>query len=185
MSSDDIEYFNRSFEASACNSQGDFVRKMLDKWNEPEIIVDPEIRHVTVEKQLQANEIILSLSPAEIYAMRVMVSTSDNFAQEQNEIIDSLKTENKPFLYFGSIFEPEFQSLWVRNIVVTKMMTPEQKEFAIRHNMGAFLRNKFLFSVIDGKISEADITAEMLKSFIKKQIEAAKPKPTKEVEPQL
>ncbi len=176
MASDDIEYFNRSFEASGCNSQGDFVRKMMDKWNEPEQAIAPEIRHVTVEKQLDPNEILVNLTPAQMYAIRQTVLSSDNFAQEQNEIIESLKSGNKPFMYFGSLFEPEFQLLWVKNIVLAKTMTPEQKENAIRHNMSAFLVNKFLLSLIEGKISCTKVTAEVLKSVIKKQIEDAKPK---------
>lgn len=175
------EFFNSLFEGSGANSHGEFFQRMCEQMNTPEKTIEPEIRHVTVEKQLQANEILVNLTPAQMYAIRETVLSSDNFAQEQNEIIESLKAGNKPFMYFGSLFEPEFQLLWVRNIVLTKVMTPEQKENAIRHNMSAFLVNKFLLSLIEGKISCTRVTAEILK----KHIQDSTPKPILVVKPQL
>ena len=186
MSSDDIEYFNRSFEASACNSQGDFVRKMMDKWNEPEQTIEPEIRTiektVEIERQLKPEEILFSLSPSQKYALLETVLSSETFAQEQNELIDALKPMNKPFFGGGNLFSPELQSLWVRNIVLIKAMTPDQREAAIKHNMSAFLINKFLYSLIDGRLDCSRVTPETLKAFIKKQIEDSKLKPVEEPE---
>lgn len=171
------EFYKSLFDGSGANSQGEFLQRMCEKFNSPEKTIEPEIRTLTVEKTLQPNELLLSLTPAQMYALRETVLSADNFAQEQNEIIDSLKEGNKPFMYFGSLFEPEFQSIWVRNIILTKAMTAEQKENAIRHNMAAFLVNKFLLSLIDGKISCSRVSAFALRTFINKQIEAAKPKP--------
>lgn len=171
------EFFKSLFDGSGANTQGEFFERMLEKMYAPEKKVEPQIRTLTVEKTLQPNELLLSLTPAQMYALRETVLSADNFAQEQNEIIDSLKAGNKPFMYFGSLFEPEFQSIWVKNIIPTKAMTPEQKENAIRHNMAAFLINKFLLSLIDGKISCSRVSPFALRTFINKQIEAAKPKP--------
>lgn len=174
------DFFKRSFEASGANSQGEFLERLLNKWNEPELTIEPEIKTVTIEKQVQANEILLSLSPAQMFAVRGTILSSENFAQDQNEIIDSLKTGTPPFLYGGHLFDREFQTLWIRNIVLSKTMIPEQKEAAIRHNIAAFLVNRFLMVIIEGKISCTHVTAETLKSFIRKQAEGLKPKPVPE-----
>jgi len=121
-----------------------------------------------IEGQSQQNEMILSLTPAQVHAIRETVLT-EGFAETQNEIIDSLNPDNKPFLYFGNLFEPEIQSLWVRNIVLNDELPEDQKETAIRHNMGAFLINMFLMHLIEGKISETSVTAKALIKFIQEQ----------------
>lgn len=174
------EFFDSLVQGSGANSNGEYFQRMCETMNMPEQHIEPEIRTVTIErpieKQLQPNEILLSLNPQQMFAIRQTVLSSSNFAQEQNEIIDSLKTGSKPFLYMGSLFDPELQSLWMRNIVILKTMSPEQIEAAIRHNMSAFLINKYLYSLIEGKLSCSQVTAQTLKSFIRKQIEDSKPK---------
>lgn len=121
-----------------------------------------------IEGQSQQNEMILSLTSAQEHAIRETVLT-EGFAETQNEIIDSLNPENKPFLYFGNLFEPEIQSLWIRNIVLNDELPEDQKETAIRHNMAAFLINMFLMHLIEGKISETSVTAKTLITFIQEQ----------------
>lgn len=119
-----------------------------------------------LNRKLKDNEILLNLTPAQMFAIRETILSDPNFAENQNEIIDSLIPENKPFLYFGNLFEPEFQLLWVKNIPLTEDMTPEQRESAIQHNMAAFLLNLFLINFVEEKIDDSKVTASSLKSFI-------------------
>lgn len=111
---------------------------------------------------------VISFSPAQFHALSKTVS-APGFTESQNETIDSLIPENKPFLYFGSLFEPEFQTLWIRNIDLVEEMTEEQKDNALRHNMAAFLINMSLLHLIDRKISDSALTADALKTFIQAQ----------------
>ncbi len=161
------DWFRESFEASGANSQGEFITQLLEKWNAAEPPSNPEIKTVTVEKELQPNEIIVSLTPAQMFALRGTVLTFPDFAERQNEIIDSLNG-SKPFLYFGNLYDPEFKKLWIRNIVITKTMSEPEKENVIKYNMGAFLINMFLMHIIEGNISETNINASNLKAFIRK-----------------
>lgn len=171
------DFFKVLFEGSGANSQGEFFQQMCERMNTPEERIEPKIETVTVEKPVLANEILLSLTSAQLYALRQTILSSDTFAQDQNEIIDELKPENRPLFYSGVAFSPEIQSLWIRNIVLSKTMTQEQREAAIKHNMGAFLVNRFLIGIIEGKISCTNVTGGSMKAFIKKQIEESKPKP--------
>ncbi len=164
-SADTKDWFKNSFEASNANSQGDFLQKLLEKWNEDEHTPEPLIQTVTIEKDLQENQILMSLNPAQLFALRGTV-TFPNFAELQNEIIETLKNGERPFMSFSRLFEPEFNNLWIRNIVISKTMTEAEKEKAIRHNMTAFLLNMFLVNIIEGNISKSFVTADKLKSYI-------------------
>lgn len=124
------------------------------------------VSDVYTDIELNDNEILLNLTPAQMFAIRETTLADPNFAEIQNEIIDSLAPENKPFLYFGNLFEPEFQLLWVKSIPLTDDMTPEQRESAIRHNMTAFILNMFLINFVEEKIDDSKATASSLKSFI-------------------
>ena len=130
------------------------------------------------EDPLRPDEIVLSLTPAQLHAIRETVSR-EGFAEEQNEILDDLKPDNTPFFYFGNLYESEFQMLWVRNIVLDEGMTQEQKETAIRHNMTAYLTNMFLMHLIEGKISKTSVNAEALKTFIREHDQNSTLKETK------
>lgn len=175
MAADDLPLFDQTFQESGCSSQGEFQRKLLEKWNEPEKIAEPqtEIRTVHVEKQLLANEILLGLTPAQEYALRQTILSIPDFAEKQNEIIDSIKVGDRPFMYFGNLFAPEFQNVWVRSIPIVKTMTTGEKENAVRANMSAFLVNMFMMHIIEGRISATKVDAESLKEFIRN---SAKPK---------
>ena len=184
MAADDIPYFDQSFQESGCSSQGEFMKKLLDKWNEPEKIMQPktEIRTIQIERELQTNEILFQLNPAQEYALRQTILSTPDFAEKQNEIIDSIKIGNRPFMYFGNLFAPEFQNVWLRSIPIDKEMSAEAKENAIRFNMSAFLVNMFMMHIIEGRITATKVDAESLKEFIRSLV---KPKiePTEKLEP--
>lgn len=177
--SDIIDWFRQSFDGSGTSSQGEFLSKLLEKWNAQDNNAGPQIKTETieVEKQLQENELLINLSLAQMFALRGTVLGNPEFAQKQNEIIDRLKG-NKPFLYSGELFSAEFKNIWIRNIVLTKAMTDEQKEAAIKFNMAAFLVNMFMVHLIEGNIDVSTIDAGKLKEFI------AKSTPKKEVKPE-
>ncbi len=162
-----IDWFDKSCEASGANSQGEFLLKLLEKWNQDDPSPKVETKTVTIEKKLESNEILFKLSPEQLFAIRGNVLTPE-FAQKQNNIIDSLK-RNPPFLYFGNLYDPIFRKLWVRNIVLTKEMNETEKEAAIKHNMIAFLVNMFIMHAIDGNLSNSNISAESIKNFIEKE----------------
>jgi hypothetical protein len=165
MSQETIEYFNSTFDASGANSKGEFIIKLLENYNSaPQ---EPEVKTITVEKELQQNQLLIELHPAQLFALRQHVLSYPDFAEKQNEIIDSMKGD-RPYMYFGNLFEPEFQKLWVRNIPITKTMTEDEKENAIRHNMSAFLINMFLMHAIERNLEKSKVNAEMLKTFIRK-----------------
>lgn len=159
------DWFKTSFEASNANSQGDFLQKLLERYNEDEPKPEPIIQTVTVNQELKPNELLLSLTPAQLFALRGTVMSFPNYAERQNEIIDSLKGK-RPFLYSGNLFDPEFRNILVRNIPITKTMTEPERENAIRHNMTAFLINTFLVNIIEENIKETLVTADKLRSYI-------------------
>ena len=167
LSEDGINYLNDTFDESGANSKGEFLTQLLDLWNEGR--QEPEIKTVTVERNLAPEEILFSLSPSQLYGIRGTVLSSPDFAEKQNQVIDRLRSE-KPFLYWGQLFEPEFQTLWIKNIPLTKTMSAEEKEKAIKHNMAAFLVNMFFVHLIEGKITDSQIDAESLKDFIHKTL---------------
>lgn len=165
MAQDAVEYFNSTFDASGANSKGEFIIKLLENYNSaPQ---EPEVKTITIEKELQQNQLLIELNPAQLFAIRQHVLSYPDFAEKQNQIIDSLKGD-RPFMYFGNLYEPEFQKLWIRNIPITKTMAEDEKENAIRHNMSAFLINMFLMHAIEGNLSKSKINAESLKTFIRK-----------------
>lgn len=170
MNPDTKQYFEQSFEASGTNSKGEFIAMLLDVHNNGEPGLEPRTieKIVHVEKIPGNDELILKLSPAQMFALRETVLQA-RFAESQNEVIESLQRENRPYLYFGNLFEPEFQTLWMKNKVFTKEMSPSEKEAVIRFNMVAFLVNMFLTQIIEGKMSESAVTAETLKMYIRRQ----------------
>lgn len=136
-------------------------------------VVKPEIpsmtiveKHIEVEKPLAENEILISLNPAQFFALRETVLSGENFAAKQNLLIDRIHNDDRPFFYFGKLFEPEFRTLWVRYQEVTKEMTEEEKNSALKNNMGAYILNFFLCHLVEGQILESDIDASILKDFI-------------------
>lgn len=180
MSADAIEYFDSSYATSGANSQGEFMVMLLDKWNAQEPIEQPQIQTVSIERELQPNEIILNLSPVQLFAIRQTILSVPNFAERQNEIIDILKAGDRPFMYFGDLFDSEFQSLWIKNIVLTNTMSEEQIENAIRFNISAYLVNMFLMQLIEGNITGTKMNANYLKSYVRKLAAEEKAKQAQE-----
>ena len=167
MNQDAIEYINNSFDASGANSKGEYIVKAVEFFNNSPL--EPEVKTITIEKEkeLQSDELLLKLNPAQMYAIRGHVLSFPDFAEQQNEVIDSLKGK-RPFLYGGYLYEPEFQALWVRNIPIVKNMSEAEKEKAIRHNMAAFLMNVFFVNIIEGNILKTAMNAQRLKNYIQK-----------------
>ena len=162
-----INWFDESFESSGANSQGEFLQRLLENWNQDEPAPKVETQTVTIEKELEQNQLLFNLSPAQAFAIRGNVS-SPGFAQKQNSLIDSLKG-GSPFMYFGNLYDPAFQKLWVKNIVITKEMSEPEKEGAIKCNMSAFLVNMYLMHAIEGDVSASNINAASIKEFIGKE----------------
>ncbi|SHF53326.1 hypothetical protein SAMN05444274_10695 [Mariniphaga anaerophila] len=171
MAQDAIEYLNSSFDESGANSKGEFIVQLLDKYNSAPS--EPEVKTVTIEKPLQANELLIKLTPAQMFAIKGHILSTPDFAEKQNSIIDKLKG-NAPLMYFGHLFDPELQKLWVRNIPIRKTMSEEEKETVVRHNMAAFLTNMFLSHLIEGNLGDSKINAKILKAFIQKSNMPAK-----------
>ena len=147
---------------------------MCERWNsdEPQPVVKTEF----IERQLQQSEILLSLQPAHLYALRGTVTSFANFAECQNEIIDFLKGD-RPFKYSGNLFDPEFQKLVIKNTPTKNETSEADKEAAIKHNMSAFLINAFLVNFLEGKIKETGLSVNNLREFIVKTTPKPAPKP--------
>lgn len=165
------EILKSTFEASESNTMEEFLDNLIQKFNKPEKVIEPIEETESVKARIEPNEILLSLTPAQLYALRETVLT-EGFAETQNEIIDSLNYKKPGNYYYGQISEADFELLWVRNIVFTDSTTPEEKETAIRHNMAAFIVNMFFSQLLRGKLSEVtNVTTKSLKAFIREHSE--------------
>jgi hypothetical protein len=145
LSQEETNEFLTLFQSSGISSISEFLKSLFEKWVTPEKVIEPEPEPVLLQEpkiiqpQLQDNEILLSLTPAQLYALRETV-LSKRFAESQNEIIDE-KYKNE--FYSGKLCYSEFKSLCIRNIVLTDEMPDEEKETAIHHNMAALPVNLF------------------------------------------
>lgn len=144
-------------------------QKPAQSASEP-IITKPVV--IEIEPKLERNEILISLNPEQLFALRETVLSSEDFAAEHNILIDDLLSNNKPFLYFGKLYDTEFQGIWIKYQEITRYMTEEQKEHAVKHNMAAFLLNVFYRQLIEDNLSDSVVTAENLKEFIRKNSSA-------------
>lgn len=120
------ELLKSTFEASEANTMEEFLDNLIQKFNKPEKVIEPIQETENVQARIEPNEMLLSLTPVQVYAIRETV-LSAGFAEDQNEIIDSLNYKKPGNYYYGQISEPDFESLWVRNIVFADGMTPEEK----------------------------------------------------------
>lgn len=173
------DQFDFLFEESGSNSKGEFLATLLTRYENPprpkaiEKIVEVEkpvevVKTVEVEKSIGDDQLLLTLSDPEFFALRETVLSSTDFAEKQNEIIDSLSPENKP-LFGGRItHSPELYSLWVRNRPISKKMSEAAVNEAVRFNMGAFLRNAFLSSLIQERFDTL-VTPEVLFEYMQKK----------------
>ncbi|WP_423129732.1 hypothetical protein [Gaoshiqia sp. Z1-71] len=163
------EWFRESFEASGTNSQGEFLEKLLERWHREEPVQKAKVETIEVfrDREFSANEILMSLPPAQLFALRQTILSIPDFAEKQNEMIDSLSL-GRPLFYFGNLYDKEFRSMWVRNTPIIKNMSDEERESAIKHNMYAFLLNMFSMHIVEGKLSCTKVTPDVLRDFIQK-----------------
>ena len=168
-------YFNQTFENSGASSLVEFIGMLLEKFNadtEPQTIE----KVVEIERRHEENELSVKLTHAQYWALRNTVLSTNDFAESQNSVIDNLAMGNRPFLYFGNLFDQEFQSLWIRSRPFSDKTTPGEALESIKFNMSAFLVNMFFTNLIENRISETLVTGETLKRYLKEQKKLMKPK---------
>lgn len=172
------ELFRELFEASGANSHGEFLQKLLETFAQASenstVIPKAEPQIIEVEKPLAENQVLIDLNALQFFALKQAVLSYPDFADQQNNIIDSLK-RGKPWYYSGDLYAPEFVNAFIRNISLSKI-APELRESAIIHNMSAFLVNLFMMNVIEENLSTISIKANHLKAFARKQNEDEKAK---------
>lgn len=166
------EKFENAFKESNTDSKGEYLDSILDIVLNDEPTVEIEEVEIEVEKRLEPNQILITLTQAQMFVLREHVTRSQEFATEQNRIIDKLK--NKPWYASSDLYKPEFQELWVRNIELSEKMDEAEKENAIKYNMSAFLLNLFLTNIIEGNISNTEVSVDDIELFIQNQDETSK-----------
>jgi len=167
MTAEVNDQFETAFEESNFDSKGEYLEYLLNKVNNDEPTVEVEEVEIEVEKKLEANQLLITLTPAQQFILREHVTRSPDFAQEQNRVIDKLA--NKPWWASNDAYKPEFQALWVRNIELTEKMEETEKEEAIKHNMSAFILNMFLVRLISGDLDESEVSVDDIETFIQEQ----------------
>ncbi|MBN2635252.1 MAG: hypothetical protein JXR61_03210 [Prolixibacteraceae bacterium] len=167
MTAEVDEKFEAAFEESNFDSKGEYLESLVDQANNDEPTVEIEEVEIEVEKKLEPNQLLLSLTPAQQFILREHVTRDPRFAQEQNRMIDKLS--NKPWYATSDIYKPEFQELWVRNIELNEEMEEGEKEEAIKHNMGAFILNMFLLQLINYDFQETEVKIKDIEAFIEEQ----------------
>lgn len=167
MTAEVDEKFEAAFEESNFDSKGEYLESLVDQANNDEPTVEVEEVEIEVEKKLEPNQLLLSLTPAQQFILREHVTRDPRFAQEQNRMIDKLS--NKPWYATSDIYKPEFQELWVRNIELNEKMEESEKEEAIKHNMGAFILNMFLLQLINYDFQETEVKIKDIEAFIEEQ----------------
>jgi hypothetical protein len=190
ISEETADLIQDAFERSGTYTKDEFLRKILNNEKktpeiepliieeEPEslqIAPEPQViapRTIEVERKPEPNEIVISLNPEQLFALRETVLGSEDFATEQNKVIDSIYNNERPFLYTGNLFNPEFHDMWVKSKEITEDMTEDQKESVIKHNMTAFLLNFFNIHLIEGDVTESKVNYKKLKTFIQENIKA-------------
>ncbi|MDB4582944.1 hypothetical protein N9164_07325 [Draconibacterium sp.] len=172
MSPTTNEKFETAFENSNADSKGEYLDSILEQVLNYKPTTEIQEVEVEVEKKLESNQILVSLTPAQMFALKEHISAVPDYAEKQNEIIDLL-SEGKPLFSFSKLYEPEFQELWVRNIVLTEEMSEAEMEAAIKHNISAYLLNMFFTNLIDENIPDLHVDTSDIKAFIKKRMENA------------
>jgi hypothetical protein len=169
MSPHTNEKFEAAFENSNADSKGEYLDSILDQVLNYKPTTEVKEVEIRVEKELESNQILVSLTPAQMFALKEHILAVPDYAEKQNEIIDML-SEGQPLFSFSKLYEPEFQELWVRNKVFTEEMSEVEKEAAIKHNISAYLLNMFFTNLIDGNIPDLHVDANDIKAFVQKQV---------------
>jgi hypothetical protein len=180
MSQSTREIFDHLFEESGSNSKGEFMAKLLDRYDNPTIskptekIVEVE-RLVEEEKQLQANQLIISLSDSEFFVLKETVLSFNDFAERQNKIIDSFAPEHDSIFALKHLYSPEIYQLWRRFEPINESMTINEREKVVKSNFTSCLFNAFLFlHFIQERsegINESLVTPRIIREFIKQHNE--------------
>ena len=184
MSQDTKDFFDALFNESGANSKGEFLAILLDRYENPparepiEKIVEVEkpievIKTVEVEKALEANQLLLTLSDAELFALRETVLSFSDFAERQNKIIDSFAPECESWFDNSHQYCPEIYQLWRRFEPVVETMTDEEREKVVKSNIQSCLFNASLRLIWEPdyrwNINESLVTLKIIREFIKTQ----------------
>ena len=170
------ELFEETFQASGSNSKGDFLKSLLDlyfdsqeekqpaqaKAQEP---AQPQTIEKIIEKEreLAENEILLSLNPAQLFALKETILGNPKFITAWNEEIEKMKNGNSPFLYFGNLCNTEFGCIWNE---FQELKSDDDLE-TLKQNIAAELLNSYMVRIIEGEIEYSIVTPRILKEFIK------------------
>ncbi len=173
MTAEVNDKFETAFEESNFDSKGEFIESLIDKGNNDEPTVEIEEIEIEVEKKLNPNQLLITLTPPQMFALHEHVTRTPDFAQNQNLLIGKL--EKKPWWASSEIYCPALRDLWVRNIELTEKMDESEKEEAIKHNMSAFMLNMFFSHLVNGDIPNANVCAEDIKAFVLDQSKIENP----------
>jgi preprotein translocase subunit SecA len=182
------EQFDYLFEESGANSKGEFFSMLLDRYENPpkskptekvvevekpvEVVKTVEVEKlVEVEKALEANQLLLTLSEAELFALRETVLSFSDFAERQNEVIDSFRRNT----WIGSSrqYSPEIEQLWRHFEPISETTTDEEREKIVKSNILSCLFNAFLLLLFiperSEEINESLVTPKIIREYIKAQ----------------
>ena len=191
------EQFDYLFEESGANSKGEFLSMLLDRYENPpkskptekvvevekpvEVVKTVEVEKlVEVEKALEANQLLLTLSDAELFALRETVLSFSDFAEKQNEVIDSFSPEHDSIFALSHLYSPEIFQMWRRFELISDTATEEERERAVKTNIPSCLFNAFLFlhfiSERSQGINESLVTPKIIREYIKTQADPTQEK---------
>lgn len=190
MSQDTKDFFDALFNESGANSKGEFMAILLDRYENPpkskptekiievekpvEVVKTVEVEKlVEVEKVLEANQLLLTLSDAELFALRETVLSFSDFAERQNKVIDLFSPENKSWFGDGRLYNPEIHQMWRRFEPISESMTDDEREKVIKLNIPSCLFNSFLFLMFiperSEHVNESLVTPQIIREYIKTQ----------------
>ena len=189
------EQFDYLFEESGANSKGEFLSMLLDRYENPpkskptekvvevekpiEVVKTIEVEKlVEVEKALESNQLLLTLSDAELFALRETVLSFSDFAERQNEVIDSFG--RKSWIGSSRQYSPEIEQLWRHFEPMSETMTDEEREKIVKSNISSCLFNAFLFLLFiperSEDINESLVTPKIIMEYIKTQADPTQEK---------
>jgi len=126
---------------------------------------------VEVEKALESNQLLLTLSDAELFALRETVLSFSDFAERQNEIIDLLAPEHDGIFAQSHLYSPEIYQLWRRFEPISESMPAEEIEKVVKSNIPSCLFNAFLYLIFmpdyRWDINNSLVTPQIIREYIK------------------
>ena len=146
------------------------IEKIVEVEKPVEVVKTVEVE---VEKQLQANQLLLTLTDAELFALRETVLSFSDFAERQNKVIDSFAPENKTWMDSRDMYNPEIYQMWRRFESISEDMTDDEREKVVKSNIPSCLFNSFLFLLFiperSEHVNESLVTPRIIREFIKGQ----------------